>query len=88
VKGIATPAVAGEKAAEKKPAAAQMTDKAAASTGREAVEKKARKKGAEKADVQRQKILKEAVAALRETQNAIQAGDRAGARSRSGSCAG
>ena len=80
---IATPAMAGgDKAAEKKPAAAQMTDKAAAKTGREAVEKKARKKGAEKADVQRQKILKEAVAALRETQNAIAAldkGDKAAA---------
>ena len=36
---IATPAMAGgDKAAEKKPAAAQMTDKAAAKTGREAVE--------------------------------------------------
>jgi len=80
---IATPAMAGgDKAAEKKPAAAQMTDGAAMKTGREAVEKKARKKGAEKADVQRQKILKEAVAALRETQNAIGAldkGDKAAA---------
>ncbi len=80
---IATPAMAGgEKAADKKAATAQMTEKAAASSGREAVEKKARKKGAEKADVQRQKILKEAVAALRETQNAIVAldkGDKAAA---------
>ncbi len=83
---IATPAMAGgDKAAEKKPAAARMTgdaEKTAAKTGREAVEKKARKKGAEKADVQRQKILKEAVAALRETQNAIAAldkGDKAAA---------
>ncbi len=83
--GIATPALAGgDKAAEKKPAAAQMAGGKEKTGGeaRKAVEKKARKKGAEKADVQRQKILKEAVAALRETQNAIAAldkGDKAAA---------
>ncbi len=86
---IATPALAsGDKVMEKKPAAARMAEekeKVAAKTGseaRKAVERKARKKGAEKADVQRQKILKEAVAALRETQNAISAldkGDKAAA---------
>jgi len=87
---IATPAAAGgDKAADKgAPAAGQMAAEKGKTTGktggaaRKAVESKARKKGVEKADLERQKILKEAVAALRETQNAIAAldkGDKAAA---------
>ena len=81
------PALAGEKAKGQAPAQEQtqkMTpaEKKKAAEGRKEVEKKARAKGAEKADVQRQKVLEDAVAALRETQNAIKAldkGDKAGA---------
>ncbi len=81
------PAMAGEKAKGQPAAQAhaeKMTaaEKKKAAEGRKEVEKKARAKGAEKADVQRRKVLEDAVAALRETQNAIKAldkGDKAAA---------
>ena len=51
----------------------KTTAREAAAAARRAIERKVRRKGAAKADIERRKIFDEAVAALRETRNAIAA---------------
>ncbi len=61
---------------KKTPDHRQMTPAEAQKAARKAIEEKVKAKGAAKADIERQKIFQDAVAALRETQNAIVALDK------------
>ncbi len=79
--GMLTSAVAvGEKTGNQKSAVAQSNsqkdNKKSQNESVREVEKKAREKGAEEAEAERQKIIEEAITALRETQNAIAALDK------------